>query len=65
MALTQETIKAIRTNENLHLSLSQAKGCKISSVAYGIRFNYQWLSKSPYIELIAAALGKEVKECVE
>jgi hypothetical protein len=65
MALTQETIKAIRTNEALHLSLSQAKGCKISSVAYGIRFNYQWLSKSPYIELIAAALGKEVKECVE
>ena len=65
MALTQETIKAIRTNENLHLSLSQAKGCKISSVAYGIRFNYQWLSKSPYIDIIAAALGKEVKECVE
>jgi hypothetical protein len=65
MALTQETIKAIRTNESLHLSLSQAKGCKISSVAYGIRFNYQWLSKSPYIELIAEALGKEVKECVE
>jgi hypothetical protein len=65
MALTKETIKAIRTNENLHLSLSQAKGCKISSVAYGIRFNYQWLSKSPYIELIAAAIGKPIEECVE
>ena len=65
MALNKETISAIRNNESLHLSLSQAKGCKISSVAYGIRFNYQWLSKSPYIEMIAASLGKEANECVE